>query len=116
MTKITIIIDPKVAAEGASKTPITLRVSEMELEQALRWILRLADLEFDLRGQAVFITKKADLASNVELEIYDIRDLTTSVTDFAGPRIISAPAMRQPLIRSKHRWKRRVCSRPICRV
>ena len=87
LTKVNIILDPKVAAEGASKTPITLRVQDMEMELALKWILRLAELEYDLRNQAVFITKKASLAAAVELQIYDIRDLTTTVPDFPGPRI-----------------------------
>lgn len=87
LTKVNIILDPKIAAEGANKTPITLRVQDMEMDLALKWILRLAELEYDLRNQAVFITKKANLAANVELEIYDIRDLTTAVTDFPGPRI-----------------------------
>ncbi|HEY3321753.1 MAG TPA: hypothetical protein VGP72_14880 [Planctomycetota bacterium] len=87
LSKINIIIDPKITAEGAQKTPITLRVQDMEMETALKWILRLAELEYDLRNQAVFITKKANLISNIELEIYDIRDLTTAITDFPGPRV-----------------------------
>ena len=87
MTKVNIILDPKVTAEGGNKTPITLRVQDMEMEQALKWILRLAELEFDLRNQAVYITKAANLQSNVELEIYDVRDLTTEIQDFPGPRI-----------------------------
>ncbi len=87
LAQVTIILDPKVAAKGANKAPITLRVQDMEMEVALRWILKLAELEYDLRGQAVFITDKASLASASELEIYDIRDLTTKVEDFPGPPI-----------------------------
>lgn len=87
LTKVNFILDPRVAAEGAGKLPITLRVSDMEMEMALKWILRLADLDYELRNQAVFITKKANLAGSVELEIYDVRDLTTTVTDFPGPRL-----------------------------
>jgi len=87
LTKVNIIIDPKIAANNGNKTPITLRVTDMELELALKWILRLADLDYDLRNQAVFITQKANLSSNVELDIYDVRDLTTQITDFPGPRI-----------------------------
>ena len=87
LTKVNIIIDPRIAANGGNKQPITLRVSDMELELALKWILKLADLDYDLRNQAVFITQKANLSSNVELEIYDVRDLTTQITDFPGPRI-----------------------------
>ncbi|MCZ7647104.1 MAG: hypothetical protein M5U26_17915 [Planctomycetota bacterium] len=87
LTKVNIILDPRVAAEDAGKVAITLRVADMDMQTALKWILRLAELDFDLRNQAVFITKKANLTANVELEIYDVRDLTTTVTDFPGPRI-----------------------------
>ncbi|MFH0939214.1 MAG: hypothetical protein V1899_08035 [Planctomycetota bacterium] len=86
-TQINIILDPRMITDGVDKAPITLRVADMEMEVALRWILRLAELEYDLRNQAVFVTKKANLAANVELEIYDVRDLTTVITDFPGPRI-----------------------------
>ncbi|GMV80094.1 MAG: hypothetical protein AMXMBFR7_12780 [Planctomycetota bacterium] len=87
LTKVNIILDPRVAAENAGKLPITLRVADMDMQTALKWILRLAELDYDLRNQAVFITKKQNLSANVELEIYDVRDLTTTVTDFPGPRI-----------------------------
>jgi type II secretory pathway component GspD/PulD (secretin)/Flp pilus assembly protein TadD len=87
LTRVNIILDPKAVAEGANKAPITLRVTDMEMETALRWILRLAELEYDLRNQAVFVTKKANLTGNVEMQIYDVRDLTSTVTDFPGPRI-----------------------------
>ena len=87
LTRVNIILDPKAVADGANKTPINLRVQDMELELALKWILKLAELEFDLKNQAVYITKKADVTTSIELEIYDIRDLTTTITDFPGPRI-----------------------------
>src|SRR5205085_11251845 len=84
LTKISIILDPKAVADGANKLPINLHVQDMPLELALKWVLKLAELEYDLRQQAVFITKKADSIAVGELEIYDIRDLTTSITDFPG--------------------------------
>ena len=85
-SKISIILDPKAAAE-VGKNPISLNVKDMPLESALKWVLKLAELEYELRNQAVYITKKADVAAGGELEIYDIRDLTTTITDFPGPRI-----------------------------
>ncbi|MEI6232886.1 MAG: hypothetical protein WCT04_07535 [Planctomycetota bacterium] len=85
-SKISIILDPKAAGE-VGKNPISLNVKDMPLDSALKWVLKLAELEYELRNQAVFITKKADVAAGGELEIYDIRDLTTTVTDFPGPRI-----------------------------
>ncbi len=85
-SKISIILDPKAATE-VGKNPISLNVKDMPLDSALKWVLKLAELEYELRNQAVYITKKADIQATGELEIYDIRDLTTTVTDFPGPRI-----------------------------
>ncbi|MCX7806179.1 MAG: hypothetical protein N3A38_13460, partial [Planctomycetota bacterium] len=87
LTRVNIILDPKAAQEGADKAPITLRVREMELETALRWILRLANLDYDLRNQAVFISSRKHLGSTLELEVYDVRDLTMTIENFPGPRI-----------------------------
>ena len=87
LAKVNFILDPRADAEGAGKVSISLRVSDMEMEMALKWILRLAELDYELRNQAVFITKKANLAANVELDIYDVRDLTTQINDFPGPRL-----------------------------
>jgi type II secretory pathway component GspD/PulD (secretin) len=87
LSKVNLILDPKAATAGAAQMKITLRVTDMDMETALKWILRLAELDFDLRNQAVFITTKANLASAVELEIYDVRDLTTVINDFPAPRM-----------------------------
>jgi hypothetical protein len=57
LTKVNIILDPKAAAEGVNKTPITLRVQDLEMGTALKWLLRLAGLRYEFRNQAVFITR-----------------------------------------------------------
>jgi tetratricopeptide (TPR) repeat protein len=87
LSKVNIILDPRAADGGAGQIKVTLRVTDMDMETALKWILRLAELEYDLRGQAIYISSRANLATNVELEIYDIRDLTGTPTDFPSPRI-----------------------------
>ncbi|HYG75840.1 MAG TPA: hypothetical protein VEK08_12620 [Planctomycetota bacterium] len=56
LTKLNIILDPKVAAEGTDKAAISLRVQDMKMYQALYWICTLAGLEMQLRSQAIFIT------------------------------------------------------------
>ena len=89
LAEVTIILDPKAFETGGDPTmPITLRVTDMRLERALKWILRLADLEFSLKGEAIFISTPQNLAGDVELRIYDIRDLTLTVTNFPGPEIM----------------------------
>lgn len=56
LTNVNIILDPKVAAKATHKTPITIRVKDMEVELALKEILRKAKLKYELRNQAMFIT------------------------------------------------------------
>ncbi|MBI3832270.1 MAG: tetratricopeptide repeat protein [Planctomycetes bacterium] len=86
LSKVGVSVDPRIAAEGAYKTPITLRVADMDMETALKWMLRLSDLDYEIKDHGIFITKKANLADSVRLEIYDVRDLTTNVPDFPGPK------------------------------
>ncbi|MCY3021318.1 MAG: tetratricopeptide repeat protein, partial [Planctomycetota bacterium] len=86
-TNTAIVLDPKVTAEGINRTPIRLRVQDMEADLALKWLLRLADLRYELRNQAVFVSRPENLAESVELRIYDVSDLTGTIQDFPGPRI-----------------------------
>ncbi|MBE7462432.1 MAG: hypothetical protein HS116_02960 [Planctomycetes bacterium] len=83
LTNVTMIVDPKVLEGGAA--PINLRVTDMTLELALEWILRLAELDYALKDNAVFISKRTSLVEDVELRIYDVSDLTQTVPDFPGP-------------------------------
>lgn len=86
ITKVTMIVDPK-ALESRGNTPINLRVRDMTLELALDWILKLADLDHALRDNAVFISSRENLRGDVDLRIYDVRDLTEDIPDFPGPEL-----------------------------
>ncbi|MBN1808184.1 MAG: hypothetical protein JW909_03885 [Planctomycetes bacterium] len=88
LTKVNIIFDPKALEEIGGDMEITLRVSEMPLHLALKWILRLASLDYTIKNEAVFISTPRNLAGEVELRVYDVRDLTTSITDFSAPELI----------------------------
>jgi len=83
LANVTMIVDPKVLAGGAPT--INLRVTDMSLDLALEWILKLADLEYALRDNAIFISKPSNLQESVELRIYDVSDLTQNIQDFPGP-------------------------------
>src|ERR1039457_988310 len=80
VANVTMIIDSKVAAAGLP--PITLRVTDMSMDLALDWVLKLADLQYALKDNAVFISKAQNLIESVELRIYDVSDLTQTVPDF----------------------------------
>jgi Flp pilus assembly secretin CpaC len=83
LANVTMIVDPKVIAGGAPA--INLRVTDMSLDLALEWILKLADLEYALKDNAIFISKPQNLTESVELQIYDVSDLTQTIQDFPGP-------------------------------
>jgi len=85
LANVTMIVDPKVIAGGAPA--INLRVTDMSLDLALEWILKLADLEYALKDNAIFISKAQNLQESVELQIYDVSDLTQTIQDFPGPEI-----------------------------
>ncbi len=71
-----IILDPRVASEGADKTPITFRAEKMPGTRVLAWLMRLSELAYDLRNEAVFVTKRSHLGCNVKLYLYYVRDLS----------------------------------------
>ena len=82
---VTIIVDPKVTAGGPAN--INLRVTDMSMDLALDWILRLANLEKVLKDHAIYISTPDRLQEATELRIYDISDLTQSIPDFPGPEL-----------------------------
>jgi hypothetical protein len=58
LSKVNIIVDPKAAAQGATKTPVTLRVQDMDMYETFYWICKLTDMQMELRNQAIFITPR----------------------------------------------------------
>ncbi|HYF49626.1 MAG TPA: STN domain-containing protein, partial [Planctomycetota bacterium] len=54
---VAIVIDPAVSDFPS----ITLRVTEMTCDLALDWILRLADMQYLIRGQAIIVTSQQKL-------------------------------------------------------
>ena len=80
LTHVNMIIDPR-ATGGGADVPINLKVSDMSLGLALEWILKLAELDYALKDNAIFISKPQRLLGEVELRIYDVRDLTEPELD-----------------------------------
>jgi len=76
LSNINIVLDPKAAATGANKTPITLRVQDMTLGVAFQWILRVSDLRMSLRDQCLFVSSSD--ATLVEMRVFDVSGLPIS--------------------------------------
>jgi hypothetical protein len=54
LCNVSIVVDPK-ALETREKVLINLNVNDMEMERALQWVLKIAELEFKVQDQAIFI-------------------------------------------------------------
>jgi len=93
LTDVNIIPDPAAfAAGGASaRQPITLRLSRTKLGLALKWILRMAKLDYTLKQGAIFISTPDRLTGELQQKIYDVRDLTNVIPNFPGP-VLGLPA------------------------
>jgi type II secretory pathway component GspD/PulD (secretin) len=88
-TDANIITDTKAFAGGGAdaKTPITLRLSNTKLGLALRWILRMAKLDYALKDGAIFISTPNNLQGELVQKMYDVRDLTFQIQPFPGPTL-----------------------------
>jgi general secretion pathway protein D len=84
-----IIMDPKAFGPGGvdSQTPITLKLSKTRLGLALRWILRMAKLDYAMKDGAIFISTPDRLKGELQQKIYDVRDLTFQIQSFPGPEV-----------------------------
>ena len=89
LTEANIITDTKAFAAGGvdAKTPITLRLSKTRLGLALKWILRMAKLDYAMKNGAIFISTPANLQGELVQKIYDVRDLTFQIQNFPGPEL-----------------------------
>ena len=88
MTAVPIIQDPAAFSGGRDpRQPITLKLTDTRLDEALRWILRLVDLDYTLKRRAIFISTREKVAGEAETRIYDVRDLTYPITDFPAGQV-----------------------------
>ncbi|MHC4606035.1 MAG: tetratricopeptide repeat protein, partial [Planctomycetota bacterium] len=64
--------------------PITIKVSDIILEGALKLILNPRDYGFYVEGGVVIITSGEAIGMRTKLEMYDVQDLIFSLRDFPG--------------------------------
>jgi general secretion pathway protein D len=89
LTDASIITDNRAFAAGGvdPKTPITMKLSKTRLSLALKWILRMAKLDYALKNGAIFISTPGNLQGELVQKMYDVRDLTFSIEHFPGPEL-----------------------------
>ena len=72
LTGINMILDT--AAVSGADTPITLKETDMRLDAAMDWILRLVDLKYAIREEAIFISTHDRISLKSATLAYDLRD------------------------------------------
>ncbi|MBI2192880.1 MAG: hypothetical protein HYU36_12950 [Planctomycetes bacterium] len=82
LTGANFVLDPKAVA--GQDTPVTLKVNDMRLGAAIEWILRLVNLSYTLKDEAIFISTKEGITDKVVMRLYDVRDLLATIPDFTG--------------------------------
>jgi len=93
LKNVNIVIDGKVMAD-LEEAPVTLSVTDLELESALELLLRLAgpDFTYILKQGVVFVTNKEGAAGKPVLRVHSVGDLTIRLTNFIAPNLILKPA------------------------
>ncbi|MBM4044762.1 MAG: hypothetical protein FJ279_06600 [Planctomycetes bacterium] len=82
---VNIVLDRNaVPAEGAA---ITLKVKDIPLKNALDFVLKQAQLKYDIRNEALYISNEEGLRGEPVMRVYDIRDLLVAIEDFPGEEL-----------------------------
>jgi type II secretory pathway component GspD/PulD (secretin) len=90
VTGVNIITDPKVLA--ASPPPVDLKVERMKLRFVLDYVMKLTQLTYTLRGEAIYITNAEGAVGSLTTKMYDVRDLMHGIPNFPGPELeVPAP-------------------------
>jgi tetratricopeptide (TPR) repeat protein len=82
LTNVTIVLDQEAIRDQAPA--VTLKVTDMRLESALNWVLKLVGLKYTLKDEAIFISKPGEIFDEPERRIYDVSDLTIDIKNFKG--------------------------------
>ena len=74
-TDVNIVFD-RSAARDADE-PVTLQVNKMTAKSTLEWVLKMAELEYAIMNEAIFVTsrKRLEEMAPEELRFYDFEDL-----------------------------------------
>jgi len=86
---INIVIDPRIESEIAENTVQGFNMDDVSLETVLDLLRSVAGEEavWTTRGNVVLFTNKSNIKKNLTVQIHNVADLTTGLTDFIPPTI-----------------------------
>ena len=83
ITGANIVLDEDAVAD-LPNPEVTLKVTDMELSQALEWVLGGVDLKYALQGESIYISTEENVGGAPQLKLYDVTDVTLEIKDFPG--------------------------------
>jgi hypothetical protein len=83
--KIKVVLDPAVGAKA--DIPISLELRGVAAKHVLKWVLRPAQLVYDLREGAIFVTTLQNIRRGYVTVLHDVNDVTSTALDRRAPHI-----------------------------
>ena len=80
--KITIVLDQVIKDDVDFDTPVTLRISDMKLKNALRFLVESVGLSYTVSKGAIFISSDERVRSRAVLRIYDVSSIVNDPIGF----------------------------------
>jgi Flp pilus assembly secretin CpaC/tetratricopeptide (TPR) repeat protein len=84
ITGLNITVSPTVDTEDIT---VSLRLREIPLKDALKIVLEQTELAMTFQNETLMITPPDEARGDYYLEIYDVQDLLSRISDFPGDRI-----------------------------
>lgn len=85
-TNLSIHIDPDAGADP--NAPISLRVKDVSVATALKYLLDQLELSYTItEDKIVLLTKPEKAFGKPVLDLYDVRDLVMKISNFPGPKL-----------------------------
>ena len=82
---IDVILDPRVAEDANDASlPVTLKVQDMPLSKAIKWINKLTGTSYALRDHAIYIAPPDVMKSDAKLRIFDVGAMRVLIRNFPG--------------------------------
>ncbi len=87
--EINCVIDPVLAEDGTTDSPIEFRVRDVPGELVVKLVTQMLGIGYAFRDEALFFTRPDRLEESV-VQVYDVRDLMWTKRDYPGPVFESA--------------------------
>lgn len=74
----------------SDQSTITLKVKDMRLENALKWIMTISNLQYEIRDEAIFVGNSDKMNDVWITKVIDVSDINNQISDAPDPRSGSA--------------------------